>query len=156
MCTPHSDVNQTGTRVGPTRIWTRVRWYILRSKPPCHPNSSFTEKSTTPWPVIHSHAARPEFQAAGNSVQPGNVAPESEAYLVVAYLISSKAFLAFLSSSLISSSSFTREYFFGSLRMRKMMSSTAMRPGRPTSIAFFVWNTVEWDDTYTEMLHDLI
>lgn len=63
---------------------------------------------------------------------------ETSFHLVVAYLISSKAFLAFLSSSFIIRSSFTREYFFGSFLIRKMMSSTEILPGRPTSIAFFV------------------
>lgn len=66
---------------------------------------------------------------------------ETSFHLVVAYLISSKAFLAFLSSSFIIRSSFTREYFFGSFRIRKMMSSTEILPGRPTSIAFFVCKT---------------
>lgn len=66
---------------------------------------------------------------------------ETSFHLVVAYLISSKAFLAFLSSSFIIRSSLTREYFFGSFRIRKMMSSTEILPGRPTSIAFFVCKT---------------
>ena len=60
-----------------------------------------------------------------------------------AYFISSNAFLAFRSSSLMSNSSLTREYFLGSFRIKKIMSSTDILPGLPTVIAFFVYKKIE-------------
>lgn len=51
------------------------------------------------------------------------------------YFTSSKAFLAFLSSSFIVRRSLTRAYFRASLRTKKIMSSTWTLPVLPTSIA---------------------
>lgn len=58
-----------------------------------------------------------------------------------AYFISSKALRALRSSSFITSSSRTREYFLVSFRTMNMISSTDTLPILPTSIAFFVCNT---------------
>ncbi len=57
------------------------------------------------------------------------------------FSVKTNAFRAFRSSSFINSNSLTLEYFLGSLRIKNMMSSTEIFPRRPTSIAFFVWNS---------------
>lgn len=59
-------------------------------------------------------------------------------YLVVVYLILLKVFLVFFSFLFIIKSFFTREYFFGFFRIRKMMFLIEIFFGRLIFIVFFV------------------